>query len=348
MLEALFEIFPEADLYTLLYDERAAGSFRKNIKGTSFLDNPAVRRRHRVFIPLMPLAAKNMKIGNDYDLILSSSAGYGKGFNHQSKKAFHISYCYTPLRYAWEIDYLKNIPFSPWPLNQYIAHPIAKALRRWDKRAAENVNVFVAVSGFIAEKIKSYYGRESEIVYPPVDTEVFYPDFQSNYPSDYYLMVGRLLYYKLFDLGIKAFNALRKPLKIVGSGPEAEKLKSIAGDNIEFIDRISDKGLRMLYSNARAFIFPQIEDFGLVAAEAQACGTPVIAYRKGGGVEIVEDKKTGIFFDNQSVDSLTQAVREFEKQHFDRSYIAKSAQRFSKEKFKEGIIKVVKSHGFRA
>ncbi|OGG39187.1 hypothetical protein A2127_02680 [Candidatus Jorgensenbacteria bacterium GWC1_48_12] len=345
VLIALLEVFPNADLYTLLYDEKKTfGFFRKNIKGTSFLDIPFVRARHRAFIPLMPLAVKSVRSSENYDLVISSTAGYAKGM--PIRGSYHISYCHSPLRYAWEIDYLKNLEISPWPLHKSVLHPIAKWLRRWDKRASRSVNLFIANSGYIAEKIRSYYGRDSMVVYPPVDGNVFYPEPKAA-RKDYYLMVGRLLYYKGFDLGIKAFNKLKKPLKIVGSGPEINKLREIANpDYIEFIPFLGDDELRRVYSDAKALIFPQIEDFGLVAAEALSCGTPVIAYNQGGGREIVQHKETGFLFNEQSVPAIQEAVRDFEAVSFDRVRIARAAKRFSKESFRNEIRKIVKENGY--
>ncbi len=257
-----------------------------------------------------------------------------------------MCYCHSPLRYAWEIDYLKNLKFSPRAFSNLVAYPIARWLKEWDRRAARKVNLFMANSEFIAEKIKSYYGRDAVVVYPPVDTELFYPELQSG-RKEYYLMVGRLLYYKGFDLGIAAFNQLQKLLKIVGRGPELPKLKKLVKSPlIEFIESAGDDELRLLYSNAKALIFPQIEDFGLVAAEAQACGTPVIAFAKGGAREIVLDKKTGIFFTEQTPEKIVEAVRNFEYLTPDRRAIARSALRFSKEVFRTNILKTLAKYGF--
>lgn len=347
VLKVIMEIFPNADIYTLLYDkERTGDVFEGKIKGTSFLDWPGVKRHHRLFIPLMPFAASFLKSKEKYDLVISSTAGYAKGF--RIKAPYHISYCHSPLRYAWEIDYLKNLSFSPKPLSNFIGQPIARLLRKWDKSAAQRVNFFIANSEFIASKIGSYYGREAVVIYPPVDEKVFFfePETKS---KDYYLMVGRLLYYKCFDLGITAFNKLRKPLKIVGRGPELEKLKKLAkSPMIEFItNNPNDYELRKIYNEAKALIFPQTEDFGLVAAEAQACGLPVIAFNQGGGREIVEHKKTGILFKEQSSQGVIDAVNEFENFSFNRKNIAKSAERFSKENFKKNIIAAISQFGFK-
>jgi len=345
VLEVILQMFPDADLYTLLYDkEKTFGIFDRNIKKTSFLDISFVRGHHRMFIPFMPFAANMMNATKPYDLVISSTAGYAKGFHVQGK--YHICYCHSPLRYAWEVDYLKNLSFAPWPLKDFFVYPIANSLRKWDIHASTHVNLFLANSQFIANKINSYYLREAQVVYPPVSTELFYPDVDDK-PKEYYLMAGRLLYYKGFDMAIRAFNHLKKPLKIVGAGPEAEKLKTLVkSPYIEFLTGISDVELRKLYSNAKAFIFPQIEDFGLVAAEAQMCGTPVIAYKIGGGGEIVINKQTGLLFNEQTPEAIEAAVKEFETMKFDRKVIAAKAERFSKNKFKEQFLEVVRSSGF--
>jgi glycosyltransferase involved in cell wall biosynthesis len=346
VLQVLLELFPEAHLYTLLYDEKKTeGLFKGRVTRTSFLDTALIRNKHRFFIPLMPMAAKHLRGLTDYDLVISSAAGYAKGIGVEAP--YHVSYCHSPLRYAWEVDYLKNLPFAPWPLKEFVVRPVAHWLKNWDKHSSSRVNLFVANSNFIAQKIKSYYGRDSEVIYPPVDTKTFYPEPLSAKKKDYYLMVGRLLYYKGFDLGVEAFNRLKKPLKIVGAGPEAEKLKKLARSSlIEFLPPVSDGHLRILYSNAKALIFPQIEDFGLVAAEAQACGLPVLAYGKGGATEIVKNGETGLFFGEQTVEAIIDSVLEAEHTKFDRAVIANSALRFSKREFKKKFASLIANLGF--
>ncbi|MFH1192800.1 MAG: glycosyltransferase [Candidatus Jorgensenbacteria bacterium] len=345
VLEAILELFPDADLYTLLYDEeKTKGLFRGKVTKTSFLDIPFVRNHHRAFIPLMPFAAYMLRArANPYDLVISSAASYGKGINVSGN--YHVCYCHSPLRYAWEIDYLKDLPFSPGPLSRGSLRPIARWLARWDYAAAQGVNFFVANSAHIARKIGAYYGREATVVFPPVDTKLFRPEPRGKV-GDYYLMVGRLLYYKRFDLGIQAFNILRKPLLVIGAGPEMEKLKALnRSPQTKFLSDVSDEDLRKCYARAKAFIFPQIEDFGLVAAEAQACGTPVIAYREGGAPEIVEHKKTGVLFGAQTPESLMEAIRTFENLPWNRTAIARRAARFSKETFKRKFCEALRSAG---
>ena len=241
---------------------------------------------------------------------------------------------------------MKDLPFAPWPLKEMVVKPIARRLRAWDKKSSERVNLFLANSKFISKKIKSYYGRESTVMHPPVDTDVFYPDPESP-RGNYYLMVGRLLYYKRFDLGIQAFNRLKKPLYVIGSGPEAEKLKALATSPlITFVPYVTDDELRRLYSGAKALIFPQVEDFGLVAAEAQACGLPVLAYRGGGAEEIVEERKSGLFFKEQRCESIVQCVNESEAVRWNRASIAKRAERFSEKVFKDAFKSVIRSAGY--
>jgi len=344
VLEVLLEMFPEADVYTLLYDkEKVQGKFEKNVAGTSVLNIKPIRKKHRLFIPFMPFATKTISQKKEYDLVLSSTSGYAKGFPITG--TYHICYCLSPLRYAWEREYLKALPFAPWALSQAIFHPIANMLRKWDKRASQIPNLFIADSEYIAEKVNTYYERECGVLYPPVDTNIFFGE-TGRKREDFYLMAGRLLYYKGFDIGIKAFNDLGKRLLIVGSGPELENLKQMKKSaNIEFITNAGDADLRKFYSRAKAFIFPQIEDFGLTAAEAQTCGTPVIAYDVGGGAEIVEHKKTGILFHEQSPESLKNAIEKFERTSFDERYIKKRAERFSKKAFKENLLKIIYESG---
>ncbi len=351
VLEAILEFFPDADVYTLLYHRgKTLGRFEHYRIKTSVLDIPPVQKHHRLFIPLMPLAAELLKLERNYDLIVSSSAGYAKGFGGGGN-AFHICYCHAPLRYAWESEYLKGLPFAPTALAHRVGKFIARRLREWDKRAAGKVNVFIANSSFIREKIRAYYGRDAEVIHPPVDTGIFHPALPAEASAkegDYYLMVGRLLYYKLFGLGIEACKRLNVPLKIVGSGPEERALRRQANGarNITFVKGASDDELRVLYSGAKAFLFPQTEDFGLVAAEALSCGAPVIAYGEGGSRDIVEEGKTGLFFPYQTVESLMGAMRRSENIRFDRNHIALRAERFSKEEFKRKFGDILKETGF--
>ena len=350
VLETLAKMFPDAPIYTLLYDkERTLHKFEGRVRGTSFLDFPFARHHHRLFIPLMPLAAWSIRIPKEYEVVISSSAGFAKGVR-TPKHAKHIAYIHSPLRYAWEQDeYLLGV-ISKFQLS--ILKPILNYLKRWDYRAGQKPNVLIANSQFIAEKIKKYYGRNAEVIYPPVDNKIFYPDASpsTNYSlptTNYFLAIGRFLHYKRFDLIIDAFNDLELPLVVMGTGPEEKSLQRLRRSNnitfLPFTKNITD--LRKLYNGARALIFPQVEDFGLVAAEAQMCGTPVIAYHAGGAKEIVSET-TGIFFREQKKVTLLEAIETFIKKEssFNRETIAHDAQKFSKEKFTEKIKNMVNKH----
>ncbi len=342
VLHVLAQMFPEADIYTLFYDkEKLTHRFAGNNIKTSFIDHPVVHNNHRLFIPIMPLAARLLKVKNDYDLIISDSAGFAKGFRH-SKKTKHICYCHTPLRYAWEPEYITS---KYKDLSGGVVGKLASAalsyLKSWDLEASKRPDLMLANSGYIADKIKKYYDIEAQVLHPPIDTKFFSYDPKIK-KGKYFLAVGRFMHYKKFDLIIKAFNKLKLPLKVVGDGPESSFLTSMASDfPIEFIKNPSDEELRSLYRSAKALIFPQVEDFGMVAAEAIACGTPVLAYAQGGALEIVEDAKNGLFFSEQTPESLASAVEKFLKKRWDKKKISLSAEKFSADNFKKEFLNII-------
>ena len=339
VLECLTEIFPNVPIYTLLYDP-AKTNFRfvgKKIF-TSFLDFSLVRRHHRIFIPLMPYAAKWINLGENYDLVISATAGYAKGISY-GPKTKHLCYCYTPLRYAWEVDnYFAN------PIYKTFFRPTFNYLKKWDYKVAQKPDKIITLSNYISQKIKSCYGREAEVIYPPLDTKKFF--FNSKIkPENYYLAAGRLMHYKNFHIIVEAFNRLGWPLKIVGLGPEFKSLKRMAGPNIEFLSFVTnDDELRQIYAKAKAFIFASIEDFGLVMAEAQACGAPVVALAAGGALEIVKDGENGLFFPSPKVKDLIEALNRFNQAQFDRKLVALSVKKFAKEEFKKRLQKILKMY----
>lgn len=338
VLEVLMEMFPDAPIYTLLHDpEKTLHKFKGRVRKTSILDFPLVRRMHRPFIPLMPIATELLRIGNEYDVVISSSASFAKGV--RNGEALHICYCHTPIRYAWEPEYLDAILPSS---SKKLIIPLLWLLRWWDKKAAQKLHLMIANSEFIAEKIKRHYNRTARVIYPPVDMKMFYPDKRPK-KKTYFLALGRMLHYKRFDLVIQAFNELGLPLKVVGNGPELEKLKMMSySPHTEFLPFVEkNESLREIYAGAKALIFPQTEDFGLVAAEAIACGTPVVAYNAGGAKEIVIPKKNGLLFNAQTPEAIISAVAEFKKMKFAPKSVAKTAQRFSKEKFKAQILELL-------
>ena len=338
VLQVLAEMFPDAHIYTLLHDSATVGRrFDGRVVKTSFLDFELARKNHRWFIPLMPLAADFLKLKGGYDLVISDTAGFAKGFP-MPKNTKHISYCHSPLRYAWEPDYVssklkvKSYKFLQLGLNILLAY-----LRAWDKEASLKPHLTLANSHFIGGKIKQYYGLDASVLYPPVDTKFF--SYDAKYKKgDYFLAVGRLMHYKKFDLVIDAFNKLKLPLKIAGHGPEDKFLMSLTAKfPVEFISNPSDIELRDLYRSARALIFPQIEDFGMVAAESLACGTPVVAFAGGGALEIVDDGHNGVLFHEQTANALVAAILKADKKRWSRKAISASAQKFSRENFEAGI-----------
>jgi len=338
VLAALCELFPRAPIYTLVYNEKlTGGAFKDRIIRPSFIQNiPFSKKNHRIFSPLMPLAIEQFDFSH-YDLVISDSSGYAKGV--VTKPGIrHLDYCHTPLRYAWDDShkYLEEFGF-PKLLKSIIPFFISY-LRIWDREASSRVDKFIANSEFVRERIKKYYNRESSVLNPPVDASRFNI---SDDIGNYYLMVGRLVAYKRFDLAISVFNELGWNLKIIGDGPERNRLEKMAKDNIEFLGLVSDSTLPKYYSHARALIFPQEEDFGIVPLESMASGRPVIAFRGGGALETIEEDSTGRFFDFQTISSLYDIVRDFKESYFDSQYIRRHALKYDKAVFKQKFMDIV-------
>ncbi len=339
VLEALCEIYPDAPIYTLIYDEKL---IEKKFPGrkiySSFLQKvPFAKKRHRSFLVLMPLAIEQFDL-SDYDLVISDTASYAKGVITLPKTK-HICYCHTPTRYAWDDShkYIRDFPFPDF-VKKFIPY-FMTYIRTWDFQASQRPDFYLANSNFVAKRIKKYYKQDALVIHPPVDTLKF--NFSKNSAKknkgSYFLMVGRLLSYKKFDLAITAFSKIGLPLKIVGNGPERKKLEKIASDNIEFLGALEDEKLREYYQNAKALIFPQEEDFGIVPLEAMALGRPVIAFEAGGARETVISGKTGIFFKEQTEESIIDAVSRFKDLSFDVDFIRNHAKTFDKKIFKEKI-----------
>ena len=332
-LEVFCELFPEADLFTLIH-RKASTSLtieRMSIK-TSFLQHiPGIFSHYRNYLPLFPKAIESFDLSG-YELVLSSSHCVAKGVR-VSEKALHICYCYTPMRYAWLFfqEYFGTKSF----LKKKLIELMLNRMRKWDIRACERVDLFVAISDNIRQRIKKYYNREAEVIYPPVDVSRFKVSAQQ---GDFYLIVCALVPYKKIDIAIEAFNISGKRLVIIGTGSSQSGLKKIAGNNIEFLGWVDDVKLADYYAKCRALIFPGEEDFGIVLVEAQACGKPVIAYGKGGALETVTNQ-TGIFFFEQTPQALFDAVMKFEKikDSFNQEVIRNNALRFDREIFKTKI-----------
>jgi len=344
VLQAFMEIYPNAPIYTLIYDpavfqKYGTNPFLNKKVHTSFLQKiPLAKSHHRMFPLLMPIAIEQFDL-SDYDLVLSDSASFAKGVIVKPN-TLHICYCHTPPRYAWDDSHKYIEEFNLPGIVKKAIPFFMNYVRLWDKEASLRVDKFICNSKFVAKRIKKYYNQKTEVIYPPVDTKMFKAAKLSSVvlnSENYFLIVGRLLTYKRFDIAIKAFNELGKVLKIAGDGPERKKLEKIAKGNIQFLGGLFDNQLKNYYQNCQALIFPQEEDFGIVALEAMACGKPVIAYRGGGVLESVREKKTGIFFNEQTVDSLVRAVRNFQPEKFDSQKIRRHALKFSKERFKKQI-----------
>ena len=332
-LEVICELFPEADLYSLIHQK---GELSQTIESmpirTSFVQKlPFGLKKYRHYLPLFPLAIERFDF-SDYDLIVSSSHCVAKGVRHDDS-VYHISYVHAPMRYVWDQfnTYFRQ-PRTSWSV-RIGAELMRPYLQRWDRNTAKRVDTFLCNSDNIRKKILEYYGRESQVIYPPVDLSRFKP---GDSKADYYLMVGAFAPNKRVDLAVEAFNQLKLPLKISGSGQDEEYCRSIAGENIEFLGALSNEKLLELYQQARALVFPGEDDFGITPLEAQACRTPVIAFASGGALETVTEK-TGVFFAEQKVEALIKAVEEMERswRSFAPEAFQRQMSRFGRGPYKE-------------
>lgn len=349
VLLALSEIFPEAPIYTLIYDETKMGeSFKGKDIRTSFIQRAPFgigKTFYKCFLPLMSQAIETFDL-SEFDVVISSSSAFCKGVITKTNTK-HICYCHTPTRYLWDDthSYVADLRL-PKIFKIFLRGNLSK-IRQWDYLAAQRVDRFIANSGFVKNRIDKFYRRDSEIIYPPVDT--FNKELvKENELGDYFLIVSRLRPYKKVDLAIQAFNELNKEfgdkykLKIIGTGEyEYELKKMVVGENIEFLGFKNDDDRNYYVSKCLAFINPQEEDFGITPVEAMMAGRPVIAFKKGGAIETVVENKTGIFFNKQTVNDLKNAILNFDHKKFDSKYIQQYAQKFSKEEFKRKILEIV-------
>jgi len=342
VLEVLHEIYPEAPVYTLVYDEETTrGKFSSYQIKTSFLQKlPGAKKFYRWFLPLMLKAIEKLDFC-DYDLVFSICSAFSKGIIVPPKTK-SICYCLTPTRYLWvePEEYLRNLRGLE-NLTRIFLPKILDWLRRWDLTASKRPNYLIAISQFIKKRIEKYYQRTPDtIIYSPVEVNKF---FISKEIDNYFLVISRPRYYKRVDLVIQAFNKLKIPLKIIGiTKGEGKRLCRQVKPTIEFLGYVSDSEKAKYLSHCRAFIHPQEEDFGITAVEAMASGRPVIAYRAGGALETVVEGRTGVFFDDQNWESLADAVLRFDETKFNPAEIRQHSQKFSKERFKEEIKNFVK------
>lgn len=334
VLEAFTEIFPYAPIYTIIYDKDAMhGVFDGKRIYTSYLQKfPFARKKHRLFPLLMPIAIEQFNF-DDYDVVLSDSSSYAKGII-TGPNTLHICYMHTPMRYAWDDCQKYTQDFKMLSLLKKFVPFAMNYIRLWDKVSADRVDLFLANSNFVAKRIKKYYRKDSTVIHPPVNVKKFYAGKEN---KGYYLMVGRLIAYKKHDIAIRAFNKLGLPLKIIGRGPEMKRLAKLAGPNIEFLGRVPDEDLPKYYAECKAFIFPQEEDFGIVAIEALASGKPLIAFRGGDIPEHMKENKMGIFFEEQSAEGVIAAVHKSQAMQFDAEFIRSKALRFDRQIFKQKV-----------
>lgn len=338
VIKAMLEIFPDANIYTSVYNKEKMGDFLGDARVyTSFIDKlPLARNHHQIYLNLMPLAFEQFDL-RGYDVVISSSTCCAKAVLTDAK-TLHICYCNTPMRYAWDL-YFEYLDECSNPLKKAVVAVMMHKARKWDVLTANRVDYFIANSHNVARRIYKHYRRESEVIYPPVDTS---PGTGAPYVSgDYYLVLSRLVPYKRVDMAVEAFNKLGRPLVIAGDGPEMEKLKKMAKPNIRFVGRVSEAEKYRLYQECKAFVFPGEEDFGITPVEAQSFGKPVIAFGQGGALETVIDGVTGVHYHERTVDALINAVIRGEEINFDPDIIRKNAMKFDWEVFKKQLMKLV-------
>jgi glycosyltransferase involved in cell wall biosynthesis len=331
LLEAICKLYP-GPIHTLVHDAKEV-PMEQEVR-TSFLQKlPYVSAYYRYLLPLFPCAIENFDLST-YDLILSSSHAVAKNVLTHSRQ-LHICYCHTPMRYAWDLyhEYVRELS----AIKGWCARSVLRRLRIWDATASTRVDHFIANSHYVARRIKKNYGREATVIYPPVRTE----RFRIGKKDNFYLVVSRLVPYKKIDLLVRAFSNTNRTLIVVGDGPEMEQIKRIATQNIEILGKVADAYVVELLSKARALLIAADEDFGLSAVEAQASGTPVIGYGHGGILETVISERTGLFFREQNVSSLREALDRFEKSEFDSEKIRKHALQFDIALFNEKFSKFV-------
>ena len=334
----LVRAFPGARILTTVVNREAMPPELRAAEASFLQKLPGATTRHEWLLPLMPAAWRTHRI-DDADVVISSSHACANAVRI-APGIPHLSYCHTPMRYAWDFD----SEATRFPRGSRLpARALMTGFRSWDRRTAQRVTRFVANSSAVALRIERFYGRSAKVVHPPVRTEFFTPAGER---GEHFLFVGRLVGYKQPDLAVEAFRGLPYPLWVVGEGSAKTALQSRASDNVRFLGSVSDDELRRLYRSARAVVAPGIEDFGIAMAEAQATGTPVIAPRAGGAVDIVEDGSTGWLVEPNDIDALRQAIRHAAVEQLDPDPIRRHAERFSRERFRAAMQAEVESlHG---
>ncbi|MCI0600518.1 MAG: glycosyltransferase [Beijerinckiaceae bacterium] len=330
VIEALCRLFPQADIFTHVYDsEKVSETIREHKITPTFINSlPRARRYYKRYLPLMPLALEQIDL-RGYDLIISSESGPAKGVIPPSG-AVHICYCHSPMRYIWNMfhDYRED---AGW-LTRLLMPPLGHYVRTWDAVASMRVDRFIANSHTVAARIDKYYRRDAAVIHPPVAVDLF-ESVPSTEIEDYYLLAGELVAYKRPELAVEAFNALGRRLVVIGGGDLLPKIRRLAGPTVSVLGQQPFEVLRHHYARCRALVFPGEEDFGMVPVEVMASGRPVIAYGRGGLTETVVAGVTGLFFEEQSVSAIIRAIHQFEQIRFDPRAIRAQAEKFNAEKF---------------
>ncbi|WP_119315048.1 glycosyltransferase family 4 protein [Calidithermus terrae] len=335
VLEAILELYPEAPVYTLVHDPEPflAREVAKHPVHTSFLQRlPWATRKYRAYLPLMPLAVEQFDL-RGYDVVISSSHAVAKGVL-TGPDQLHLSYVHTPIRYAWDLQpqYLREAGLERG-VKGALARALLHYMRLWDQRTAAGVDVFVANSRYIARRIRKAYRREAEVIYPPVDVESFTLHEQK---EDFYLAASRMVPYKRMDLIVEAFSQMPgRELVVIGDGPDFEKVRAKAAPNVRMMGYQPFASLKEHMQRAKAFVFAAEEDFGIIPVEAQACGTPVIAYGKGGALETVQEGVSGVFFPEQTPRAIIEAVERFEQQTWTPSAVRQTVEGFGAGRFRQ-------------
>ncbi len=339
VLEKLVGRYPGAPVYTSIYaPELMPPAYRSWPIHTSFMDRlPGVHRHHQPYLPLYPLAFERFDL-REHAVLLSNKSGFCHGV-HKAAGARHVCYCLTPTRYVWNFDdYAGREGLGP--AVRLALKPMLAWMRRWDRRAADRVDTFIAISTAVQERIARFYGRESTIIYPPVDTARF-AQAQTAGRRRYLLSLGRLIPYKRVDLAVEACTRLGLELWVAGAGRDRARLEKLAGPTVRFLGRVPDADVPGLFANARAFLFPGLEDFGIAPVQALAAGTPVVAFAGGGALDTVRDGENGVLFREQTVESLVAALERLDRLEFERAAIRGTAAPFDTDVFLAQIADVV-------
>lgn len=342
VLYELHRMFPDAPIYTAVYDERKTlPALRRAKVVTSFIQRiPLVRRSHMAFLPLMPMAFEEFDF-SAFDLVISASSACAKGIVTRPG-TLHVCFCHTPCRYIWDLypEYTRGKLARPF------FAPVAHWLRMWDRVSSDRVDHFVANSREVAGRIRRHYRRDSEVIYPPVDTDAIRPNGRP--AEDFYLVVSRLVGYKRVDLAVQAATRLGRRLVVVGRGPELKRLRALAGPTVELRGWVDDAEVASLYARCRGFLFPGLEDFGIAPVEVQAAGRPVVAYARGGALETVVDGVTGVLFEEQTVESLADAILRLEAMETDPALCRRNAERFGAPEFRRRMLAAIERERSRS